>query len=390
MRRDLEREREFKRREAAENEEALRRGERELLEKNRRLADEKWRAEKEAEEQARERSRREQEKKKAAEEKRRAEREAEERARERSRREHEKKMAAEEARTREVERQSKAEYERQLQERLDQDMQIMIQKSLDEAARKKKEEEEEIQRALRESARLEHMERKYQEDAIRSTRTDIPIRTAAPPSPPATPPMKSMPPPPPAPAPVPKPAVAKSAPRPPPAPKPATVSRETNYALPPVGEQKIGRFKLGGRSVPIHESQDIPDTPTTSGIPMSPSSPAPFARLGGAIAPSDMPIMRELKGQVPPVVPAAMDSKAGLRKTGGPRKVPPPVPERMGVDPKLAALLAKQRAWEPEDDDEMGAKTVTPPESPSGIQARRLSPVEFDIKRKSGWKKEEE
>ena len=411
MRRDLEREREFKRREAAENEEALRRGERELLEKNRRLADEKWRAEKEAEEQARERSRREQEKKKAAEEKRRAEREAEERARERSRREHEKKMAAEEARTREVERQSKAEYERQLQERLDQDMQIMIQKSLDEAARKKKEEEEEMQRALRESARLEHMERKYQEDAvgsgiedwkqhlltsllpqIRSTRTDVPIRTAAPPSPPATPPMKSMPPPPPppAPAPVPKPAVAKPAPRPPPAPKPATVSRETNYALPPVGEQKIGRFKLGGRSVPIHESQDIPDTPTTSGIPMSPSSPAPFARLGGAIAPSDMPIMRELKGQVPPVVPAAMDSKAGLRKTGGPRKVPPPVPERMGVDPKLAALLAKQRAWEPEDDDEMGAKTVTPPESPSGIQARRLSPVEFDIKRKSGWKKEEE
>ncbi|KAH6840274.1 hypothetical protein CC77DRAFT_1064896 [Alternaria alternata] len=391
MRRDLEREREFKRREAAENEEALRRGERELLEKNRRLADEKWRAEKEAEEQARERSRREQEKKKAAEEKRRAEREAEERARERSRREHEKKMAAEEARTREVERQSKAEYERQLQERLDQDMQIMIQKSLDEAARKKKEEEEEMQRALRESARLEHMERKYQEDAIRSTRTDVSIRTAAPPSPPATPPMKSMPPPPPpAPAPVPKLAVAKSAPRPPPAPKPATVSRETNYALPPVGEQKIGRFKLGGRSVPIHESQDIPDTPTTSGIPMSPSSPAPFARLGGAIAPSDMPIMRELKGQVPPVVPAAMDSKAGLRKTGGPRKVPPPVPERMGVDPKLAALLAKQRAWEPEDDDEMGAKTVTPPESPSGIQARRLSPVEFDIKRKSGWKKEEE
>ena len=66
MRRDLEREREFKRREAAENEEALRRGERELLEKNRRLADEKWRAEKEAEEQARERSRREQEKKKAS------------------------------------------------------------------------------------------------------------------------------------------------------------------------------------------------------------------------------------------------------------------------------------------------------------------------------------
>ncbi|CAG5186184.1 uncharacterized protein ALTATR162_LOCUS11511 [Alternaria atra] len=411
MRRDEEREREFKRREAAENEEALRRGERELIEKNRRIADEKWRAEKEAEEQTRERSRREHEKKKAAEERRRAEKEAEERARERSRREHEKKMAAEEARTREVERQSKAEYERQLQERLDQDMEIMIQKSLDEAARKKKEEEEEMQRALRESARLAHMERSYQEDPIRSghrdmgdgvtehwterttrttTRTvnDIPTRTAAPPSPPATPPKMSMPPPPPAPAP--KPTVTKSAPRPPPAPKPAPAPKEVNYSLPAVGDQKIGRFRLGGRNVPIHESQDIPDTPTTSGIPMSPTSPAPFVRLGGAIAPSDMPIVRELKGQVPPVVPAAMDSRAGLRRTSGPRKVPPPVPQRMGVDPKLEALLAKQRAWEPEDEGETGTKSVTPPQSPSGVQARRLSPVEFDTKRKSGWKKEDE
>lgn len=142
--------------------------------------------------------------------------------------------------------------------------------------------------------------------------------------------------------------------------------------------------------MPIHESQDIPDTPTTSGIPMSPTSPAPFVRLGGAIAPSDMPIVRELKGQVPPVVPAAMDSRAGLRRTSGPRKVPPPVPQRMGVDPKLEALLAKQRAWEPEDEGETGTKSVTPPQSPSGVQARRLSPVEFDTKRKSGWKKEDE
>jgi enabled protein len=125
---------------------------------------------------------------------------------------------------------------------------------------------------------------------------------------------------------------------------------------------------------------------------MSPTSPAPFVRLGGAIAVSDVPVVRELKGQVPSVVPAAMDSRAGLRRTSGPRKVPPPVPERMGVDPKLQALLAKQRAWEPEDEDEKSKKTVTPPRSPSGgpePTARRLSPSEFDTKRKTGWKKEE-
>ncbi len=144
--------------------------------------------------------------------------------------------------------------------------------------------------------------------------------------------------------------------------------------------------------MPIHESQDIPDTPSTSALPMTPTSPAPFVRLGGAIAASDVPIVREIKGQLPPVVPVAMESRAGLRRTSGPRKVPPPVPERIGVDPKLEALLAKQRAWEPEDEDETTAKSVTPPHSPSGVHgptARRMSPTEFDTKRKTGWKKEE-
>ena len=207
-------------------------------------------------------------------------------------------------------------------------------------------------------------------------------RTAAPPSPPATPPAP--------PAPAPKPAVTKSAPRPPPAPKPAP--KEINYSLPAFGEQKLGHMWIGNRRAPLHPSQDIPDTPTTSGIPMSPTSPAPFARLGGAIAASDVPVVREVRGQIPPVKPAAMDSRAGLRRTSETRKPPPPVPQRKpsgveGMDPDLKARLEKRRAWEVEEEEK---KDVSPPRSPGQEPtARRLSPSEFDTKRKTGWKKDE-
>ncbi|KAH6865032.1 hypothetical protein BKA58DRAFT_391248 [Alternaria rosae] len=390
--------REKSRREAEQRRRAEQRAEEEATEKRRREAERKRRAERKAEEEAMEKRRREAEQRRrdeeeamerdrreAEERRRRAEKEAEEEAIARKRREHERKMAEEEqallksrrdhekkmAEEREAFEKSRREYEKRMaDEQLERDMQLMIQKTKEEEERKKREEEEALQRALRESAKWEQ-ERKYQEDLLRS-------RTAAPPSPPATPPAP--------PAPAPKPAVSKSAPRPPPAPKPTP--KEINYSLPAVGDQKIGRFTMGGRRVPIHESQDIPDTPTTSGIPMSPTSPAPFARLGGAIAASDVPVVREVRGQVPPVKPAAMDSRAGLRRTSETRKAPPPVPERIGVDPKLQALLEKRRAWEAEEEEK---KDVSPPRSPSGQEptARRLSPSEFDTKRKTGWKKEE-
>jgi len=125
---------------------------------------------------------------------------------------------------------------------------------------------------------------------------------------------------------------------------------------------------------------------------MSPTSPAPFARLGSAIAASDVPVVREVRGQIPPVMPVAMDSRAGLRRTSESRRPPPPVPQRKpsgteGMDPVLKAKLEKRRAWEPEEEEN---KDVSPPRSPGQEPtARRLSPSEFDTKRKTGWKKDE-
>lgn len=236
-----------------------------------------------------------------------------------------------------------------------------------------------------------------------------PTMSASPPSPPATPPKlaASPPPPPPLPTAANKNAAAintnananttatttKTAPRPPPAPKPPTPAKEINYSLPAVGDQKIGRFRLGSRAVPIHESQDIPEAPPTPAKPMAPTgaAPSPMVRLGGAIPASDVPIVREIKGQVMPV-PSAMDAaRTGLRKPSVSRKgPPPPVPDRSGKDPQLEAMLAKRRAWEPEDEDDA---TITPPRSPSkghsrlaDERARRMTPQEFDSKRKMGWK----
>lgn len=376
---------EQRRREAVEAEEALRRGERENLEKQYRQAEQERLAANKRHSDALEAHRRQEE--------------------------------AHRQRTAEVERESREKYDREIQAQLDRDMEYMMRQSREEAARREKEEEEEIQRALKESARMIQMERSYSDDPsttssghrdrgddriaswLESTsrtnshsnsNADYPPMSASPPSPPATPPRMSLPPPAPAPAPAPKPAVnAAAAPRPPPAPapapKPAQQQKEINYSLPAVGDQKIGRFRLGSRAVPIHESQDIPDAPPAPPKPMSPSARAPMVRLGGAIPASDVPIVREIKGQVRPV-PTAMDnnntSATTMRKPSVSRKPPPPVPA--GKDPQLEALLAKRRAWEPEDED----ATITPPRSPSKGQspARRMTQTEFDSKRKAGWK----
>lgn len=240
--------------------------------------------------------------------------------------------------------------------------------------------------------------------------TGYPPVSASPPSPPATPPTrKAASPPPPPPLPIsapkspinnsaPKSPVNKSAARPPPppappAPKPAQV-KEINYSLPAVGDQKIGRFRLGSRAVPIHESQDIPETPATPAKPMTPTTPAPFVRLGGAIPASDVPIVREIKGQVVPMDTAAASTRPAIPIRKISKGPPPPPPAVPGKDPQLEAMLAKRRAWEPEDDDEQGA-TITPPRSPAkGLEemhkARRMTQTEFDTKRKMGWKKDGE
>ncbi|KAE8868713.1 hypothetical protein PTNB73_03766 [Pyrenophora teres f. teres] len=155
--------------------------------------------------------------------------------------------------------------------------------------------------------------------------------------------------------------------------------------------------------MPIHESQDLPAQPPTPGK-LCPSGPSPMVRLGGAISASDVPLVRELKGQtnITPVPTALANVDAG-----GPRKAPPPVPQRSGVDPKLEAMLAKRRTWEAEEAAKEAAAaasvgtnseaSITPPLSPASTgkngygfssEARRLSQNEFDTKRKTGWKKD--
>jgi hypothetical protein len=132
----------------------------------------------------------------------------------------------------------------------------------------------------------------------------------------------------------------------------------------------------------------MPDTPTGPAQPLSPTAPSKPVRLGGAIAPADVHIVREAKPSIPG--PTAF---AGLKKTAGPRKVPPPVPQKSGFkgqDPKLAALLAKRKvASEAIEEDAAAAK---PPILAWGesAEARRLAKEDFDKGRKTGWKKDEE
>lgn len=121
-------------------------------------------------------------------------------------------------------------------------------------------------------------------------------------------------------------------------------------------------------SVPIHPSQDIKE-PTTPKSPIGPSSPAPFARLGGTIAPG-LPAMREARG--PGIhMPSAQDAKAGLRRTAGPRRQLPPQDEP-SVDPKLKAAMAKRREWEEAEDtaSNTSGASITPSQSASNVLAR--------------------
>ncbi|KAF1942491.1 hypothetical protein EJ02DRAFT_465699 [Clathrospora elynae] len=333
-------------------------------------------------------------------------RRAEQRACEESLADYERQKAAMEAQTREAERQSLEAYNRQVQEREAEELRFMIEKSREEALRKQRQEEEETQQALRESASLALANRKYQDEVIRSgvndlrgglkehwaeiqtTRTIVTEVLRAPiPAPAPAPP-----PPPPAPAPI-APKIIKQAPRPPPPTRPKP-PKPVDFTLPAMGPQIIGRFKLGTRSQPIHPSQEIEaQSPGPLQQPLSPTAPAPFARLGGAIAASDMPVVREARGPSIPV-PSAMDSRAGLRRTTGPRKMMP-VQAENGVDPKLQAMLAKQRMWEEPED---GVGSVAPSQSTrkgsedavgedDASAASRLGKFDFDSKRKTGWKK---
>lgn len=379
MRRDALKYQEQQRREAEEAEKQHNRAQQELRDK-------KWK-----EDEAR-REREKQEKKRREEERLRRERKAAKKQEDMDKAQQDAWEKEQADRISETERLSKAGLERLAKEQEESDYRAKVEQSIKDAERQRQ--EEEAQQALWESARLKSNDRRYQDGSIKSgssddrtdqwaeentkyRTTDTTRGPASPPSPPPTPPQRAVPPA--SPPAAPQLSAKKSPPPPPPLPKSPSKPKDVNYTLPPVGPQTYGQFKVGTRVQPVHPSQALPELPATPVVVM-PSTPAPFARLNGIITASDVPSVKELKGPAIPV-PSAMRGPDGLKKSSGPRKWSPPVEDKTGVDPQLAARLAKRREWEPAEDD-------APARSPGSEDAKRLDKEDFDMKRKTGWKRD--
>ncbi|KAF1848439.1 uncharacterized protein K460DRAFT_279907 [Cucurbitaria berberidis CBS 394.84] len=310
-------------------------------------------------------------------------RRVEQRVLEESLAEAERMTVAHEARIKELERESAEEYARKVRQQEEEDFEFIMRKSRADAERAAHEQEMEmIQRAFLESLKTDPSLRNYKDEVITSGSIDlgggltekwIEVKTTsretllkqstAPIAPPPPPPPL---PPPPVLVPI-APNFVKKAPRSLPVKKPAP--KTVDYTLPAIRDQNIGRFTVGTRHQPTHPSQEIKDKPTSK-VPITPSSPAPFARLGGTIAPN-IPAIREVRGPNIRVL-SAQDAKAGLRRTLGPRKQLPP-PDEPYVDPKLKAAMAKRRQWEDEAEDttsNVSSTSITPSQSASNVPAR--------------------
>ncbi|KAI8938913.1 hypothetical protein NX059_004770 [Plenodomus lindquistii] len=299
---------------------------------------------------------------------------AEQRAREESLAQAAERERAQDARIAELERQSAEEFARKLQEQEDADFEYMLRQSREEAeqaARQQEMEEmEALQRAFRESLELNQPQREYQDKVTRkwtgdlgggqmlectstatTSRTTSKRKETAIPNPDLSTylsqPVTSIapPPPPPPPASIPR------APTLPPMQKPVSRpmnSKPVDYSLSAIGPQNIGRFKVGTRSQPIHPSQELHESEKTKS-PISPTNPAPFARLGSQLAP-DSPATRPAQG--PGVqVTSSINPRSGLRHTSEPRPSFQ-LPEEPQIDAQLQALLAKRRKWELEEDSD--------------------------------------
>lgn len=114
------------------------------------------------------------------------------------------------------------------------------------------------------------------------------------------------------------------------------------------GSQEIGYGMLGGRRIPLHESQRKPEPPKTPLSPPIKRGPAPINRLSGTIASSP----HDYKIQQPSLVTTpgtpTPDWTRNIRKPSVAKPIP--APESRGVDAELAAKLAKQKAWEAEQE----------------------------------------
>ncbi|KAJ4383213.1 hypothetical protein N0V86_001257 [Didymella sp. IMI 355093] len=116
------------------------------------------------------------------------------------------------------------------------------------------------------------------------------------------------------------------------------------------GPQEIGHGMLGGRRIPLHESQKRPEPPKTPVSPPVKRGPAPINRLGGTIASSP----HDYKIQQPSLVATpgtpTPDWKRSVRQASISRAVP--TPEPTGPSSELASKLAKRKAWEASQENE--------------------------------------
>lgn len=114
------------------------------------------------------------------------------------------------------------------------------------------------------------------------------------------------------------------------------------------GSQEIGYGTLGGRRIPLHESQRRPEPPKTPISPPPKRGPAPINRLGGTIASSPHDYMIQQPSLVATPGTPTPDWKMNVRKLSVSKPVP--APESTGPSAELAAKLAKQKAWEAEQE----------------------------------------
>ena len=323
-------------------------------------------------------------------------RKAEQRAREESLAEAEARRLAHEARMKELERESVELYERQMREKEATEMAFMLQKSMEEEEERRRQEEERMHEAMVESLKLTASAQIHQDKQI-------------PPAPPLPPPSDLK-------------TGNKSPSHTSASLHKPTQHRPVDYSTSAIGPQNIGRFKLGTRSQPIHPSQEIQE-PKDSASHLSPLRPSPSVRLGSQISPHLSPTRpaRSPVVQVPP----STEPRGDIRRTAGPRS-PLQSPVETHIDPQLQKLLAKRRTWESAEEEDspsnfspspsQSASNIPSPASPSTastrrdsraaatltgaaegawdeedakiLRARRLEKLDFDTRRKNGWKGE--
>lgn len=139
-------------------------------------------------------------------------------------------------------------------------------------------------------------------------------------------------------------------------PAPPTPKSPVDYSkmVGSVRAPEIGPYTIGGRRVPIHESQKIPEQPKTPMTPAHKAGPAPIARLGGIVQASPSSMEWKPPQASTPGTPCTPNWQKNPRPHSVSKGIPtPPEP---AIDPVLAAKLEKRRAWEAENEAQEASK----------------------------------